>query len=226
MSDLPPDDPSTRDAAPRQPPAAFVVADVALVGVCGWFLASDYAAVQSGEVAFQARSWTFMLNLTCTFVLAHRALALAQRGVHDAPVRRGLGVLKWLAALGLPLLVATWLEHEVQQVHRANIEALAADIATRTKRAVHEQGHVTRDDLATVASPYLSSLTVRTDTGEFLLQVTLPGVDIDGFAGVWASTEGRWHIHASDAPPERPPAFDASGPLLACNPAGAGLTCQ
>ena len=226
MADRPPEPPPPREEAPRQPPRVVAVGDVVLVGVCAWFLASDYLASQAGDVAFQARTWTFMLNITCTFVLAHRGIALAQRGVHDAPVRRGLGVLKWLAAFGLPLLVATYLEREAQGAHRANIEALAADIAARTKRAIHENGHVAREDLATVQSPYLSSLTVRTDTGAFLLQVSLPGLDIDGYSGVYASTEGRWHVHGADDPPERPPAFDAAGPALACNPVGSGLVCQ
>lgn len=222
----PPADGEPSGGAARRAPLAMAVGDVLLVGVCAWFLGRDYAAALAGEVAFQARTWTFMLNLTCTFVLAHRGVALLQRGVHDPALRRALGVVKWLAALVLPLLVATHLEREVQHAHRRNIEALATDIAARTQRAVHEQGHVAPADLASVQSPYLSSLSVRTDTGEFLLQVSIPGVDIDGYSGVWASTEGRWHIHRSDAPPEQPPAFDASGPILACNPGGDSLTCQ
>jgi hypothetical protein len=223
----PPDDShgeSPRAPATRPAQAAWV-ADLTLIGVCAWFLWRDFATAQAGQVIFQARPWTFMLNLTATFVVAHRGVALIQRGVNDPQARRVLGVIKWLAAFGLPLLVATGLERQVQQVHRANVDLLAADLAARTQRAIHERGQVEPADLSPVKSPYLAALSVRADTGEFLLQVRIPGLDIDGYTGFRASTEDRWHIHSADAP-QRPPAFDTSGPILACNPSDAGLTCQ
>ena len=229
MAERPPDGPrgdsdDGSEASPR-PTHVAVIADLALFGVCAWFLWRDFAAAQAGQVAFQARPWTFMLNLSATFVVAHRGIALVQRTVNDVSLRRGLGVFKWLAALGLPLIVATGLERQVQQVHRTNIDMLAADLATRTQRAIHERGQVEPADLAPVESPYIAALSVRADTGEFLLQVRIPGLDIDGYTGFRASTEDRWHIHSADAP-ERPPAFDTSGPILACNPSDAGLSCQ
>jgi len=212
-------------AAPPRRPAAAYGADLALVAVCGWFLWHDWSQAQAGQVGMQPRTWTFMLNLTCTFVLAHRGLALVQRGVAGGDVVRGLGVLKWLLAIVLPLVVAVHIEREVQRAHREQVDALAAAIAARAHDALRAHGRVDARDLSAIDSPYLRALTVRTDTGAFLLEVRLPAFGAGGYTGRWSSTERRWHIHHADPGPETEPEFDAAGPTLDCRPGEEGLQC-
>jgi hypothetical protein len=80
------------------------------------------------------------------------------------------------------------------------------------------------EDLA--PGPYLRSLSVRTDTGEFLLGVSLPAVDIDGYSGLYSSSEGRWQVHHNDSPAPPEPRFDRDGPLLECGRRDGAIRCE
>jgi hypothetical protein len=212
--------------APRGPPPTAYVADLMLVGVCAWFLWSDYHASQVGEVKLQIRTWTFMLNLTCAFVLVHRAMALVQRSFRGPRMSRLLGALKWGLAIVAPVAVAGHMEREAQLAHKAKLDRYVTVVSQAIGEARADGGPLTVEDLQPLDSPYLTRLTVRTDTGAFLVRISLPAVDIDGYTGLYASTEGRWHIHHNDLEPGPGPSFDASGPTIVCTPAKARLSCR
>lgn len=225
--ETPADTPEVPTAESRRGPSPTAyAADLMLVGVCAWFLWSDYHASQSGEVALQIRVWTFMLNLTCAFVLVHRAMALVQRRFAGPRSSRLLGGLKWGLAIVMPFAVAGQLEREAQVAHKVKLDSYMARISRQVSEARAGGGPLTASSLESLYSPYLSRLTVRTDSGAFLARISLPAVDIDGYTGFYSSTEGRWHIHHNDLEADSSPSFDAGGPTIVCTPAEARLTCR
>lgn len=201
-----------------------MVADLMLVAVCAWFLWSDVAAVRAGEVSTQSRTWTFMLNITCIFVLVHRGMGLLQSSLRGA-TRRGVSIAKWVLAIVLPLLAATGIERQVHQAHRVKLDALAADLVARVRASIAENGAVTAVALSSLRSPYLKSLSVRTDTGAFAIEAMVPAIGADGYTARYSSNDPRWRLDAVDG--ETSPATGTiAGSALSCAPSDAGLRCR
>ena len=125
-----------------------------------------------------------------------------------------------------PIAVAGHLERETQIAHKAKLDRYVGTVSQTINAARAGGGTLTVADVQSLASPYLTRLTVRTDTGEFLVQIALPAVDIDGYTGLYGSSEGRWHINHNDLEAGPGPPFDATGPTIVCTPAEARLTCR
>lgn len=227
---------SEPDAPPPAPPQDAdkvqrrarlgLTAEIVLLAVCGYVLARDFNAALSGEVSMNARMGTFLLNLTAAFVLVRRVVLTAQRLMPGQSVWRAAAVGRWALLIFLPLVVAGYLEKLNFQAHRTHVDALADDIAARIARAAQTQRTLTPADLDDLDGPYLRTLTVRTDTGAFLLEVALPGFDVDGYTGRYASTEGRWLVHHNDDEPEPAPDFTRAGPILVCRRSDDATRCQ
>ncbi len=228
-----PDPPQSQPPAPAPDPERLrrlarlrLITDAVLVGVCAFVLARETGDALSHQVSHGMRAGAFLLNLTAAFVVVHRGFALVQRTLPAERTRRALGAAKWVLALVVPFIAAGWLERLTHQAHRANIDALAETVAARTTRAVAGGGTVSPADLEGLGGPYLKSLTVRRDTGEFLLEVSLPALDTDGYTGRYASTEARWRIHHNDEEAVATPTFDSTGPLLTCTREANSLRCN
>lgn len=202
------------------------VAEVALLGVCGYVLARDANAALTGDVRTSMRIGAFLLNLTAAFVLVHRAMATVQRYMPDPRAKRAVGLLKWVMVLIMPLLVAFYLEQLTYKAHREHVDTLAAEVSARTARALAAQRDVAVADLQDLAGPYLRKLSVRPDTGAFLLEVALPGLDVDGYIGRYASPEGHWQIQHRDEAPAQEPEFLRLGPLLVCTRDDSATHCE
>lgn len=217
--------PGTPDPHAGPPPAAYI-ADVVLVAVCAWLLWSDWSEAVAGDVPVQMRTWTFMLNITCVFVILHRGMATLRRMVANPRTQRLLGPVKWGLVIVVPIAVAGQIEREVQLAHKARLDAWVASVDAATRDAMTRKGRVEPGDVASLDTPYLVKLTVRSDTGEYLLEVSVPALDIDGYTGLYASGERRWHIHHNDLEPETAPQFDASGPTFVCRRDSPALACE
>lgn len=228
MSEPDPQPPAAPDSAAKAQRRARLglAADIVLLGVCGYLLASDTSAALSGEVDMDARMGAFLLNLTAAFVLLRRLLIAAQALLSGPGVWRMAGLGRWALLVTMPLIVAGYLEKLNYQAHRAHVDALADDVAARIARANATQRTLTPADLNDLAGPYLRTLRVRTDTGAFLLEVALPGLDVDGYTGRYASTEGRWLVQHNDEEPVPAPDFTHSGPLLVCRRADGMTHCD
>ena len=203
-----------------------VAAELVLLAVCGYVIASDAGAAISGEVDTNARIGAFLLNLTAAFVLLRRVVTTAQRLLPGPGAWRVAGVGKWVLLITVPVITAGYLEKLTYQAHRVKVDALAADIALRTGRAVSTQRAVTAADLYDLSGPYLRTVTVRTDTGDFLLEVLLPGLDVDGYTGRYSSTERRWQVHHNDDEAAPEPPFPRDGPMLVCRRDASSTRCE
>jgi hypothetical protein len=203
-----------------------MLADVMLVGVCAWFLWSDVSEVRAGDVGMAPRTWAFMLNLTCVFVLVHRGMSVLQRALAGAGVGRAAGVAKWTAAIVLPLVVATSIERQAHRVHKEKLDALAADVAQRIQASLGEQGRVTPGALATLESPYLKSLAVQTDTGTFAIEAVVPAIGSDVYRAHYTSRDPGWRLDASEADDAASVAPGTGGSTLHCGPAPGALSCR
>jgi len=221
----PPAAPDSAAKAQRRARLGFA-ADVVLLGVCGYVLASDAGAALSGEVDMDARMGAFLLNLTAAFVLLRRLLIAVQALLPGPGVWRMAALGRWVLLITVPLIVAGYLEKLNYRAHRLHVDALAADVAARIARANTTQRRLTPADLNDLAGPYLRTLRVRTDTGAFLLEVALPGLDVDGYTGRYASTEGRWLVQHNDEETVPAPDFTRSGPLLVCRRADSMTRCE
>lgn len=211
----PPAPPEDADKAQRRARLGLT-AEVVLLAVCGYVIASDFNAALSGEVSMNARMGTFLLNLTAAFVLLRRILLTAQRLMPGPGVWRAATLGRLVLLIFVPLVLAGYLEKLHYQAHLAHVDALADDVAARIARAAQTQRTLTPADLNDLDGPYLRTLTVRTDTGAFLLEVALPGFDVDGFTGRYASTESRWRVDHNDDEAEPAPDFTRAGPMLVC----------
>lgn len=224
--DAPPPAPSDDADKARRRARLGVSAEIVLLAVCGYVLARDLNAALSGEVSMSARMGTFLLNLTAAFVLVRRIVLTAQRLIKGPGVWRAAALGRWMLLIFVPLVLAGYLEKLNYQAHRAHVDALADDIAARIARAAQTQRTLTPADLNDLDGPYLRTLTVRTDTGAFLLEVALPGFDVDGYTGRYASTEGRWLVHHNDDEAEPAPDFTRSGPMLVCRRSDDATRCE
>ena len=205
-----------------------LIIDVLLICGCVYLLASDIMKALSGTPAVTSRGGAFPVNLSATFALVHRSMALIRKFSPVASVRESAGVNKWSLALVLvlPLLVASSIELLVHAGHRAQLDVLVTEISSRTARATTSNAQVRAADLVTLQGPYLQTLTVRTDTGEFLLQARVPAFDADGFAARYSSTERNWYLDPYGASPETVPVFDVNGPVLVCRVDNQNLNCE
>lgn len=203
-----------------------LVVDVLLICGCGYLLARDISNALYGTPEFVVRGGAFLVNLSATFALVHRSMALLQRFWPRSPARKWVGILKWIAVFVLPLLAALQIEHLTWLGHRAQLDALVEDISSRAASALTAHALVRAEDLAAVRGPYLRELTVRADTGAFLLHTWVPGLGIDGDAVRYSSTEGVWYRDPYDAAAQTAPLFDAMGPLLVCRADNQQLQCE
>lgn len=203
-----------------------MLADLMLVGACAWFLWNDVSEVRAGDLGMEPRTWTFMLNLTCVFVLVHRGLSAIQRALPGGGVRLAAGIAKWAAAIVLPFVVATGIEREAHRVHKVKLDALAAEVARRIRASLDEEGRVTAAALATIASPYLRSLAVQTDTGTFAIEAVVPATGFDLYSARYSSRDPGWRLEAPQAGEEEGVAPQAGSSTLRCTPAAEGLSCR
>lgn len=224
--DAPPPAPPDGAHGARRRARLGLGAEIVLLGVCGYVLASDAMAALGGEVDMRARMGAFLLNLTASFVLLRRLLLSAQRLLPGPGVWRAAIMGRWVLLIMLPLIAAGYLEKLNYRAHRAQVDALADEVAARVARAAATQRTLAAGDLGDLDGPYLRTLRVRTDTGAFLLEVALPGLDIDGYTGWYASPDARWRVHHNDAEPPPLPDFARSGPLLTCRRAGSATRCE
>jgi hypothetical protein len=202
--------------------------DVLLIGGCVYLLASDVTNALAGTTEVSTRGGAFLVNLSATFALLHRGMALLRRFRPVSPARKSAGVNRWSLALVLllPLFVASMIERSVHIGHRARLDALVADISTRTARAITINATVRAADLAALRGPYLQALTVRTDSGAFLLSARVPALDADGYLARYSSTEKVWYLDPYGVEPETAPVFDANGPRLVCRLDSQAFRCE
>ena len=203
-----------------------LIVDVLLISGCAYLLADDILEVLGGKPEFATRGGAFLVNLSATFALVYRFMVLIQRFWPTPFTGTGVVVLKGLVAVLIPLFVALRIEMLVYGGHRAQLDALAAEISTRTASAIATNGSVRAPDLLTLGGPYLQQLTVRVDTGAFLLSARMPGFDSEGYAARYSSGEGVWHLDPYASSPQTSPAFDANGQLLLCRLQDNSFNCE
>jgi hypothetical protein len=224
--DLPAADPDAAKLAVMGQLSLFI--DVLLIGGCLYLLVSDIMQAVSGTPAFETRGGAFLVNLSATFALLHRSMALwkryAVRSAGPGPAR----IKVWLIVvlLALPLLSASAVELLVQRAHRAQLDALAGSIATTTAAALASDGEVRASHLQNLRGPYLQKLTVRTDNATFSLVAQVPWFGEQGFTAHYSSTQRNWHLDASGSQPPASLSFDDQGPTLVCAFAESQLNCE
>jgi len=203
-----------------------LIIDILLIGGCIYLLVDDTVNALHGAPQFTARGVAFLVNLSASFALVYRSMALLQRFRPASPARKWVGVLKWLLVLVVPVFVAFQIERLVHAGHRAQLDALVVDISSRTANAIMTNVRVRVADLDTLQGPYLRELRVRTDTGAFMLRAWVPGLDIDGYAARYSSGERVWHLQPDDSPARTAPVFDTNGPVLVCRSDNQQLNCE
>ena len=200
--------------------------DVLLIIGCLYLLVSDITQAVSGTPEFEARGGAFLVNMSATFALLHRSMALWKRFVAPPPGPARIKVWLIVALLALPLLSASAVELLVQRAHRAQLDELAGLIRTTTADALASDGVVRTSHLRNLRGPYLQKLTVRTDNATFLLVAQVPWFGGQGFTAHYSSTQGNWQLVTSGSQPPPSLSFDARGPTLICAPAESQLNCD
>jgi hypothetical protein len=205
-----------------------LIVDVLLICGCTYLLVGDILQALSAMLEFASRGGAFLVNLTASFALLQRSMSLLRRFSLVSAGRTAGGVNVWTITLmlALPLLTASALELLVHGAHRTQLETLVEAIAARSSTALATKGQVSAADLATLRGPYLQALTVRTDSGAFLLKARIPALDAAGFAARYSSTEGEWYIDPYDSAAQTSPLFDARGPTLTCKTVNEQLSCE
>lgn len=202
--------------------------DVLLILGCVYLLVSDIMQAVGGTPAFETRGGAFLVNLSAIFALLHRSMALWKRYAAPPPGQQPARIKVWLIVvlLVLPLLSASAVELLVQRAHRAQLDALATDIATTTAAALASDGVVNASHLQNLHGPYLRKLTVRKDNAAFLLVAQVPWFGEHGFTAHYSSTQRNWLLDAAGSQPPAALAFDAQGPVLVCEYVESRLSCD
>ncbi len=190
--------------------------DVLLICGCVYLLTSDAMSALSGMPEFANRGGAFLVNLSATFALVHRSMALVQRFSAASSMATWALVVKWVVLLLVPLGVAAVIERSVQAGHRAQLDKLVEDITARATNAIANNAQVRASDMHGLQGPSLSGLTLRSDTGDFVLHAQVPAFDADGYSARFSSTERHWHLQPLGSPVQGELPFDANGPVLDC----------
>ncbi|MFT5448428.1 MAG: hypothetical protein ACI9DC_003612 [Gammaproteobacteria bacterium] len=202
--------------------------DMLLIVGCLYLLVSDITQAVSGMPEFEPRGGAFLVNLSATFALLHRSLALWKRFAASTVTPRPARINVWLIVvlLMLPLSLASGVELLVQHGHRAQLNTLVENITSMTKNALDSNGVVRADHLHALGGPYLLRLNVRTDNGDFLLSAQVPSLGADGLMAHYSSTQRIWHLESFGSTPPASLVFDARGAMLECNLSGTLLNCK
>jgi len=202
--------------------------DLLLIVGCLYLLVSDITQAASGMPEFEPRGGAFLVNLSATFALLHRTMALYKRFAAAKVSQRPARINVWLIVvlLLLPLSLASGVELLVHRGHRAQLNTLVESITSITSNALNSDGVVRADHLHALGGPYLQRLNVRTDNGGFVLSAQVPSLGVDGFTAHYSSTQQIWYLESAGSAPPGSLVFDARGAMLECNLAGTQLNCK
>ncbi len=231
----PPSDPGsdperTPDTAPdpdrlRRLARMRLLSDGLLVAVCAWLLVRDAGSALSLQVEPKARGFTFLLNLTATFVVVHRGVSLLQRLMPQAR-HRAVGIAKWVLALTLPVLVAGQLERMTHAGHRALLDGVAREVAARIAKARAAGREVGPADLEGLGTAYRVELSVHREAGTFVLDARVPALDADGYTARYSSTDRRWQLLGTDEQGTASQRAGVNGEVLYCQARDGTTTCR
>jgi hypothetical protein len=202
--------------------------DMLLIVGCLYLLVSDISQATSGMPEFEPRGGAFLVNLSASFALLHRSIALWKRYAVATVAPRPARINVWLIAvlLLLPLSLASGVELLIHRGHRAQLDTLVENITLITENALDSDGVVRVDHLRALGGPYLQRLNVRTDTGDFRLSAQVPSLGAEGFTAHFSSAQQIWHLESAGSAAPASLVFDSRGAMLECNLAGAQLNCK